>query len=123
KLTLFRLKGDEKSKELFEFFANEESIEWGLSRIGTNVSGSNILSTVGRQGDEWGGPYLFEKGYTVRVFIHNHPSGLFGPSVDDMNTAGSENKTVFKLYTEEDGYLDFNQYGIMREPIEVNPDE
>ncbi len=75
KMTLYRLKGDDNSKDLFEFLATNTYIEWSLARIGTDESESNMLGTNNEEKWTSVGHFLNNTGYTLREHIHNHPSG------------------------------------------------
>ncbi|MBI2967012.1 MAG: hypothetical protein HYY40_04270, partial [Bacteroidetes bacterium] len=127
---IYRLRGDENATKLFEFFATNTPVEW--SQIMTGVEGEkglNFLTTAGLPGKEPGSTSLFtgqlQYGYTLRSFIHNHPnnyatpSGLikrdkdigFATQIEDWYMSNYKNRTrpVFKIYTDDFGYHQYNK--------------
>ena len=78
----WQVKGDENAKELFEFLANNSSVEWGhfnVSKGGTN--GRNYLVTSHSE-DNIAFSFLGISGF-IKTFNHNHPNGTTTPSDKD----------------------------------------
>lgn len=85
KYTWFDVRGDENGTKLFEFFANNTTVEWSQFMMGVEGDkGLNVISTSHELGEENAAPFLMENklmnGYTIRQYIHNHPGGSTKPS-------------------------------------------
>ena len=85
KYTWFDVRGDKNGTKLFEFFANNTTVEWSQFMMGIEGdNGLNVISTSHELGEENAAPFLMENklmnGYTIRQYIHNHPGGSTKPS-------------------------------------------
>ena len=85
KYTWFDVRGDKNGTKLFEFFANNTTVEWSQFMMGIEGDkGLNVISTSHELGEENAAPFLMENklmnGYTIRQYIHNHPGGSTKPS-------------------------------------------
>ena len=88
----FELRGDDKGKALFEFFANNTSVEWGHFLLGiSGEKGLNIISSSHQEDSDQAAVFLYNNrlvyGYTIRSFNHYHPSNSCYPSPQDVGTA------------------------------------
>ncbi len=86
--TTIKIRGDDEAKDIFEFFAENTKIEYSRFVCGIEgSSGLNFITTTHDEESEEGFGYLYEYqlkyGYTIRRFIHNHPSG--GSSISDKD--------------------------------------
>jgi len=116
-LTMFNVKGDESAKQLFEFAANQGTIEWSHDKIGTEESQKNIVGTIHMQKNTVQGTYLSKYGYIIREDNHSHPQGT-GPSPADLTVAGKilagNSKTLFNIYNPiTKKYIPYNSNGII----------
>ena len=134
KIDIFRIKGDDNAKTLFEFFAANTDVEWTHAKIGTENSGDNMIGTSQSKSSTCIGHYLRQTGYTLKEVNHNHPNGNPSPSWDQ--TKGLENATgdvpnaklyeaVFpkvklNIYTVEYGYSSYDSHGTLDERILTN---
>jgi len=130
----FELEGDKKSTEVFEFLANNSSVEWGQIKFDNN---RNYLSTSNNPEKEFGSADLFDKllskGNDVREFIHSHPREKFnynnfywpsGYHPLDKNSGDKDllkwqqkwypnSKVIYKLYDATlKKYIGYNEIGI-----------
>ena len=80
KADLFEINNDLLATETFENIANNTTIEWAHVQIGQEGSNRNIVGTSHDSRNIAVGNYLFEKHYTLRSIVHNHPSGNGWPS-------------------------------------------
>ena len=118
-LTLFDIKGDENATKLFEFLADpgNTKVEWTQAKVGTEKNGSNIVGTSNDIASTPVGHYLRTTGYTLREIIHNHPSGIARPSGGDKSGAilyhEKNSKTILKVYTYPNNYVEYDQNGII----------
>ncbi len=125
----YNVRGDDNGKQLFEFFANNTTIEWSQLQLGQKGdNGLNIVSTSHEIGKENSVNFLlnnqYQFGYTIRGHNHNHPSNTSYPS--GLKTKGSDigfaNKLtnisltngsgvpVFKIYLPKTGkYVLYNR--------------
>ena len=90
RLTFFEVKGDDNAAQLFEFLANfgvTTNVEWGHVKVGFPNSGRNMVGTLHEPAGSGMNDYAFTTGYTIRESNHNHPSGISGPSKEDVNHA------------------------------------
>jgi RHS repeat-associated protein len=75
------VRGDKDASGLFEFLARNSNVEWSQIKFGIN---RNYLSTSHEKRTEVGGADLLHKlvvgKYTIREYIHSHPTGIRGPS-------------------------------------------
>ncbi len=141
---IYKLRGDENSQELFEWYANNIKVEFSLFKTGEKgESGLNFITTSHEKITDRGARWLFDTqlkyGYTIREHIHNHPSNSSNPSGawdndETVKKAGEwgdvwfanhvyYNKkglgtTVFKIYTSKDGkYRTYNKNTRLDKPI------
>ncbi len=82
---IYKLRGDESSQELFEWFANNIKAEFSLFKTGEKGEfGLNFITTSHEKSTEKGARWLFDTqlkyGYTIREYIHNHPGNTPYPS-------------------------------------------
>jgi RHS repeat-associated protein len=114
----FKVRGDSFSTELFEFLAQNISVE--LSQVKTGIegkSGLNFITTSHAHSEERGMSDLLvnqlQYGYTVRDLYHSHPentpypSGLYSGKGDkqfSINVIRLLKQTPsFKIYTPQNG--------------------
>ena len=81
----FQVRGDDNGKQLFEFLADNTSVEWGHFQIGKEGDdGLNSVSTSHQEGAEQSSIVLFNNkfryGYYIRNHSHNHPNNTDWPS-------------------------------------------
>ena len=91
KYTWFDVRGDENGTKLFEFFANNTTVEWSQFMMGVEGDkGLNVISTSHEHNTEQAASFLLKNklwnGYTIRKYIHNHPRGTTNPSGDTDRT-------------------------------------
>ena len=85
KYTWFDVRGDENGTKLFEFFANNTTVEWSQFMMGVEGDkGLNVISTSHDEGTDEAGRFLLmnklQYGYTIREHYHNHPNYAITPS-------------------------------------------
>ncbi len=81
----YSVRGDENGTQLFEFFANNTTVEFSQLMLGQKGdNGLNIISTSHEKSKERSSRFLFDNqyrfGYTIREYNHNHPSNTPYPS-------------------------------------------
>lgn len=122
-LTMFRMKGDENSQKLFEFFSDPKNtkVEWTHARIGTQNSGSNIVGTHNSPNSTAVGHYLRTRNYTLREVIHNHPGGTYPSGLPGGNRGDIPNavlykksnvNTTLKVYVHPRIYISYDEQGV-----------
>jgi hypothetical protein len=120
-LDMYQVKGDDKSRSLFEFLVKNTDVEWGLTGIGNEET--NMLTTIHDKDSEAGGVFLFKTNYTIRYRIHSHPSNP-KPSDNDFEIAKSLNSKFPNapsyLYHKE-FYIQYNEKGIVSKPFKLLP--
>ena len=84
-IDILKVRGDENGTKLFEFFADNTSVEWNQAKTGVEGNkGLNFLTTGHIEYTEPGIAALINGqlsgGYTIRELNHNHPSGTAVPS-------------------------------------------
>ena len=89
----YNVRGDNNGKQLFEFFANNTTVEWSQLLLGQKGdNGLNIVSTSHEKSKERSVNFLLDNqykfGYTIKGHNHNHPSNTPYPS--GLNTRGSD---------------------------------
>ena len=116
-LTIFEIKGDDNATQLFEFMAkpNETTnVEWTHAKIGTKDSGRNVVGTSHSQSSTSVGRYLRDKNYALKEVIHNHPSGVGSPSLDDRLGAilyhTKNPNTLLMIYTHPKKYTKYDRF-------------
>ena len=115
----YETKGDDKSKDLFEFVAKNTSVEWSLTGVGKEAEGKNILTTSHLEGSDIGGGYLLAYGYSIRSHVHSHPYNK-NPSPADKHFAGSLNSKFSKVTPEifyKGNYFEYNKNGRLQVPV------
>jgi len=126
RLTLFEMKGDESTTQLFEFLADpaNTNVEWTHAKIGTDDSDKNIVGSSHDKSSTPVGHYLRVTNYTLKEVIHNHPSGN-GPSPADIKNAilfhNKNPNTKLKVYIHPPKYIPYNKYGLEIEPVIIHP--
>ena len=125
---IFKIRGDDNGKQLFEFFADNTNVEWGHAMTGiAGDKGLNFITTGHDEGSEPGMTALLngqlKYGYTVREINHSHPNGNYSPSSKDMLGAeeykAANPNVKLQIYThpnrcsvyDEKGTLDFGVLG------------
>lgn len=83
------IRGDDNGERLFQFFAQNTTVEWSRTELGfAGPSGLNILTSSHNSRAESGFGWLFMNklrfGYTIRTNTHSHP-GNTGPSSRENN--------------------------------------
>lgn len=92
---ILRVKGDENSTKLFEFFADNTSVEWSHMKFcqqGKEVAVNTISTSHGNDNDTSYGyilKHISQYGY-LRSYIHNHPSNIAVPSGLGPNSLGGD---------------------------------
>lgn len=92
-IQVFQVHGDENSKALFEFLADNTNVEWAHMKFTQQgkSDGLNTVSTSHNENSEAGFGYIKDHmtsyGY-LRSFTHNHPSNMAAPS--GLGTNNSE---------------------------------
>lgn len=92
-MDVYKIRGDENAKSLYEFFVDgtsENAVEWSWFETGIEGdNGLNFISTSHETKTDKSAKELFHKqlgnGYSIRSYTHNHPSGNNNPSVDDIS--------------------------------------
>lgn len=95
-MDVYKIRGDENAKSLFEFFVegtSDNGIEWSWFETGIEGdNGLNFISTSHEKGKDSSATELFENqlsnGYTIRSHTHNHPSGSHNSSKEDKKFYG-----------------------------------
>jgi hypothetical protein len=125
----YNVRGDDNGKQLFEFFANNTTVEWSQLQLGQKGdNGLNIVSTSHEQRTERSMPFLlnnqYKFGYTIRGHNHSHPGNTpypsgFGDDVGDIDFANSVTNIslkkgsgvpAFKIYLPKTGkYIRYNR--------------
>ena len=82
---VYTMKGDDNSTQLFEFLADNTSVEWSQMRFGLEGKrGLNVLTTSHSENREFGSIDMLNKqysyGYYMREDIHSHPHNTPIPS-------------------------------------------
>ena len=120
---LYSVTGDDKAKDIFEFMAQNTDVEWSQTKVGTNRSQKNFISTSHKEASEAGQSWLLSKGYTIRGHNHSHPYQQY-PSDSDINWAMevSQKFPNVELYIFHNGqYHEYNQYGYVGPGATVSP--
>jgi RHS repeat-associated protein len=122
-LTLYDVNGDDNAKELFEFMANNNKVEFTHAKIGGKDSGRNIVGTSHNKSSTPVGQYLRKTGYTLREVNHNHPSDNPIPSGYPGDRSGAElykkqfPNVKLHIYTVKHGYSEYDEKGTLDERI------
>ena len=82
---VIEMRGDSNGERLFEFFADNTSVEWNISQFGIKGNkGLNFIITSHESAEEGGFPDLVSKqlkyGYFLRNTSHSHPGNTRYPS-------------------------------------------
>ena len=119
---IFRVNGDNKAQELFEFFANNTLVEWTHAKIGSEDSEKNIVGTIHQTSKTNIGGYLRETNYTLREVNHNHPLEN-PPSKTDMKNAKDYIEKFpnirLNVYTRKDKYIPYDADQHYKSSIEL----
>lgn len=81
----YKTRGDENSTKLFEFLAQNTSVEWSHAKTGLEgEQGLNFITSSHKHAEESGISDLIKNqlsgGYTVRTLNHSHPENTPYPS-------------------------------------------
>ena len=111
---VYEMRGDNNSTKLFEFMAENTSVEWGHMKLGIEGDkGYNVLTTSHEERNEYGAADMLNKqylgGYTIREHTHSHPLNTPRPSEYNPKTKTGDlgfaldlhkfrPKVIFKLY-------------------------
>ncbi len=120
-LDMYQVKGDDKSRSLFEFLVKNTDVEWSITGIGNEET--NMLTTIHDKDSEGGGAFLFNYNYTIRYNTHSHPYNP-KPSDRDIKFAKSLNSKFpnAELYLyHKDFYIQYNENGIISNPSILLP--
>lgn len=108
---VYTIDGDDKGKMVFEFLADNTSVEWGQIKTGQRETGLNFLTTSHIEDTEYGISDLFINKLVdiyIREIIHSHPSGNEAPSgitIDgDIQNVAFRNK-LYKKSNIIDNYI------------------
>ncbi|MBQ6276913.1 MAG: hypothetical protein IJK62_09430, partial [Bacteroidales bacterium] len=110
---LHSVTGDVKAKEIFEFMSRNTDVEWGNTRVDSEESQNNFISTTREPSNNRGLGLLMSRGYNIRGSSHNHFKSSV-PSGSDFITAEKVHQTFpsAKLFIYFGGkYYEYNQYG------------
>ncbi len=122
---IFKVKGDDKAKSLFEFVTKNTNVEWSRSMVGVDgAKGMNYITTsqLGEDqgGREYGGGDLYRTqliSYTYRGNDHSHDNNSSTISYGDVALATQiqllHPDAKFNIYLPQDGrYIPFNANSI-----------
>ena len=118
----YEVTGDDKAKEIFEFMADNTDVEWSQTKVGTNKSQKNFITTSHEKTKEVGGGWLLNQGYTIRGHNHSHPNN-YSTSDSDKDWAKLVHNKFPKaeLYILHKGvYYGYDQHGVL--PQYINND-
>jgi RHS repeat-associated protein len=119
KLTLFEIKGDEIATHVFQFLADNYTVEngrpneWTHARVGFENSGRNIIGTSHSAKSTSVGHYLRINQYTLKEVNHNHPTNNPRPSWDQSNGPSNSKRgdvPMAKLYETSSPNVRLNIY-------------
>ncbi|MFN3801746.1 JAB-like toxin 1 domain-containing protein [Belliella pelovolcani] len=104
-IDIFKVRGDDNGTQLFEFFADNTSVEWSQAKTGIEGDkGLNFLTIGHIEYTEPGIAALINGqlsgGYTIRELNHNHPGGTAVPSGIPGLTGSSGDVSFAKTVTE-----------------------
>ncbi|MDD3280280.1 MAG: JAB-like toxin 1 domain-containing protein [Bacteroidales bacterium] len=102
-----KVTGDDEAKQIFEHLANNSSeakTEYGLTRIGNQSSERNMIGVNAKHidGKTAANKVLFQRGYTIREAIHNHPT--------DDNTISEGDVYIAKMIQDKFPQAKFYNY-------------
>lgn len=121
KYDIFKVRGDDKAKALFEFVAENTKVEWSRSMVGVEGDqGLNYITTTREPGTDYGGYDLYTTQlytYTYRGNDHSHDNNTTTISSGDVGFATMIQKlhpnAKFNIFTPIDGkYTPFDQYSV-----------
>ena len=129
---LFKVRGDVNGQKIFEFFANNTSVEWSHFMLGKSGNqGLNLLITSHKKGEEYGAGdmmnHVLSLGYTIREHRHNHPSNssipsgmykgdkqgdiFFAKNLDKVAKKNNGKTPIYSIYTKKTRtYTRYSQY-------------
>jgi JAB-like toxin 1 len=121
---MFKVTGDDKAKNLFEFVSDNTKVEWSWTGTGAKngSQGQNFLTTSHEKSSEIGGGYLLAYRYTIRFSNHSHPYGN-NAGLYDKSFARSVNTYFPKARTfiyHKKNYFRYNQNGTTK-PVRAVP--
>ena len=116
--TTFRVRGLPEAENLFEFLAdcytddNGMPLEWSHATISNTNMSDNIVGTTQKERSNGIFNLLHRNGYSIEIYVHNHPSGDPSPSLflldehdhGDYEVAKNHPTTIFYAYTPLTGY-------------------
>ncbi len=123
-MDVYKVRGDDNAKKLYEFVVDGtkgNAIEWSWFETGeVGNKGLNFVSTSHERNTDRSAKKMFLKqlvnGYSIRSYIHNHPSGITVPSGGDVGVYGimldkiDENGTVKPDFYIYDGKSKYDKY-------------
>ncbi len=129
---VYKVRGDNNSKRLFEFMADNTKVEWSQMKLGKKGSGPSFITTSHSADSEAGSPDLFYRqiryGYTYREDNHNHPGRTARPSgLQNGNIMSCEGDisyardvminhdywyTRFNVYISNLGYIPYDAFSV-----------
>ena len=121
KYDVFKIRGDDKAKNLFEFVAKNSKVEWSRSMVGVEGdNGLNYLTTTHLEGTDYGAGSLYNTqlfSYTYRGNDHSHDNNTTTISYGDVQFATEIQKlhpnAKFNIFTPNDGkYTPFDKNSI-----------
>ena len=116
---ILKSRGDEKSKQLFEFLSKNSKVEWSRSMVGDEGDqGLNYITTSHEKGIDYGGGDLYNTQlltYTYRGNDHSHDNNTTTVSPGDVGFATTVQKlhpnAKFNIFTPINGkYTPFDQF-------------
>jgi len=120
---IYGITGDDNACEIFEFMEQNTNVEWSGTKVGTNESQDNFISTSQESDNTFGLGFLLKNGYTIRGDSHNHFKSE-AASGNDKNTAEAVHKKFpnAELYIYYKGaYFEYCQFGNLNAGVTVTP--
>ena len=104
KYDVYTIRGDANATNLFEFMAENTSVEWGHMKLGIEGDkGYNVLTTSHEETAEYGAVDMFNKqyrfSYNMREHTHSHPHNTPRPSGITDDSTGEDMKFARQLQT------------------------
>ena len=112
---IMEVSGDKKAAALFEFLAQNTSVEWSHVKYGSRKSGKNAVGTTHQTDKTAIASALAKLNLNMREVNHNHPGGNDSPSDADRSVAAhfeKKYKRIIKqhIYTYKDGIGKYTAY-------------
>lgn len=122
--------GDTKGTEVFEFLAENTSVEWSQFKTEGKNGQDNYVSTSHGEHTDFSGSEVFLahfREFSIQEAIHSHPSNIASPSGTDFNPNRqgdvqfaewidkyNQGKVIYKIYLpRERNYLEYNSGSTM----------